>query len=75
MSLGRWARSSGRTSPAVGALRFQGREILQGLADIDKFLLQSRENQATIAVIIQADTMNRDQGSFDYIEQFEGLAA
>jgi hypothetical protein len=36
----------------VGALRFQGREILQGLADIDKFLLQSRENQATIAVII-----------------------
>jgi hypothetical protein len=35
----------------------QGREILQGLADIDKFLLHSRENQATIAVIIQADTM------------------
>jgi hypothetical protein len=41
----------------VGALRFQGREILQGLADIGKFLLHSRENQATIAVIIQADTM------------------
>ena len=78
LSLGRWARSSGRTSAAVGALRFQGREIVQGLADINEFPLHSRANQSTIAVIIQADAMNRVQdgiGSIDYIEQFEGSAA
>ena len=78
MSLCRWARSSGRTSSAVGALRFQAREIVQGLDDIDEFPLHSRANQATIAVIIQADPMNRIQdgiGSTDYIEQFEASAA
>jgi hypothetical protein len=78
LSLGWWARSSGRTSPAVGALRFQAREIVPGIADIDEFPLHSRANQSTIAVIIQADAMNRVQvvsGSIDYIEQFEGSAA
>jgi nitrate reductase NapAB chaperone NapD len=62
----------------VGALRFQAREIVQDLADINECPLHSRANQATIAVIIQADPMNRIQdgiGSIDYIEQFEGSAA
>jgi hypothetical protein len=62
----------------VGALRFEGREIVQGLAVIDEFPLHNRANPATIAVIIQADAMNRLQvvsGSIDYIEQFEGSAA
>jgi hypothetical protein len=62
----------------VGALRFEGREIVHGLADINEFPLHSRANQSTIAVIIQADAMNRLQvvsGSIDYIEQFEGSAA
>jgi hypothetical protein len=62
----------------VGALRFQGREILQCLPDIDEFPLHNRADQATIAVIIQADAVNRVQdgiGSIDYIEQFEGSAA
>ena len=78
LSLGRWARSSGRTSSVVGALRIQAREIAHGLADINEFPLHSRANQSTIAVIIQADAMNRVQdgiGSIDYIEQFEGSAA
>jgi hypothetical protein len=62
----------------VGALRFEGREIVQGLAVIDEFPLHNRADQATIAVIIQADAVNRVQdgiGSIDYIEQFEGSAA
>ena len=78
LSLGRWARSSGRTSSAVGALRFEGREIIQGIADIDESPLHNRADQATIAIIIQADAVNRVQdgiGSIDYIEQFEGSAA
>ena len=78
LSLGRWARSSGRTSSVVGALRFQRREIVHGLAEINEFPFHSRANQSTIAVIIQADAMNRLQvvsGSIDYIEQFEGTAA
>jgi hypothetical protein len=62
----------------VGALRYQASEIVNGLADINEFPLHSRANQSTIAVIIQADAMNRlhvVSGSIDYIEQFEGSAA
>ena len=62
----------------VGALRFQAREIVQGLAVIDEFPLHNRADQATIPVIIQADAVNRVQdgiGSIDYIEQFEGSAS
>jgi hypothetical protein len=46
--------------------------------EINEFPFHSRANQSTIAVIIQADAMNRLQvvsGSIDYIEQFEGSAA
>jgi len=78
LSLGWWARSSGRTPFAETALRCQGREIVHGLAEINEFPFHSRANQSTIAVIIQADAMNRLQvvsGSIDYIEQFEGSAA
>jgi hypothetical protein len=54
----------------VGALRYQASEIVNGLADINEFPLHNRANQSTIAVIIQADAMNRVQvvsGSIDYI--------
>jgi N-acetylmuramic acid 6-phosphate (MurNAc-6-P) etherase len=53
------ARSSGRTPFAVGALRLNAREIVQGLAVIDEFPLHSRAEKATIAIIIQADAMER----------------